>query len=49
LRHELYEIVKQENLRAAQAAASAERDKWLPSLRGAFRNREDEESPDTQK
>jgi len=46
LRHELYEIVRQENLRAAQTAASAERDKWLSSLRGALRNPDDSGPPD---
>ena len=47
LRHELYEIVRQENLSAAQAASSSERDKWLPALRGVFRNPDDPEPPDT--
>jgi carbon storage regulator len=46
LRHELYEIVKQENLRAATSAADAEQ-KLLPSLRSVFERQADSQADDS--
>jgi carbon storage regulator len=40
LRQELYETVKQENLRAASLSARADAD-WLPSLRDVLQKRDE--------